>query len=197
MSIISVSKTYGARVAARIKSVAENTCFRHTGIVNADPEAVSWNKQRQSAGPAYAAYTVQKVIDCCPGATAVHDGETDFLAVLTDGSARCMNSAYLAHGGWGTFVADNSAANRGGALIGLPVTSYRSEVAAMADAIVRSGTRVCVVSDCQSAVPTLQRILGDGGTKDHHTRLRDGCEEFWQIIKEVAGEHPPGHHQAR
>ena len=194
--IQAVADKSGKRTGKYIADLIANNCFRHTGITCADPMAMDWAKSRPTASTAEETCTEQQEIHWCSGATSVHSEGKTRLGVFTDGSALATATDWLAHGGWGMFITAGSSMNAGGHLLGHPVTSYRAEVRAMVAAVVRARVPVCIVSDCSSAVTTLQRMRADGGNKQVWP-ANDDCLDFWEIISEHLLKWPPGTHDAQ
>ena len=192
-AILAVAKKFSEATCRRVQEVYDCNAFQHTGIVNADQAAVPWRAKRPTNVGIPTQYPSNRRIRWVKGATAVARNGKVFLGVFTDGSIKLPTSQYLAHGGWGTYVAPIAEANNAGHLCGLPLTSFRAEVAAMADALTRADVAICVISDCQAAVRILGDILRTGGSKDEDIFQGD-CDDLWRLIIDVAKQHPAGYH---
>ncbi len=66
----------------------------------------------------------------------------------------------------------------------------------MVDAVLRAGTRLCIISDNAAAVNNLQAIFATAGTKSTWN-ANDECEDYWDCIaKHIHRAHLPPHHHA-
>ena len=158
--------------------------WRTSGTINVSAiQAYPLQTQKQSNGvrhvPLPHSYTQKRRAPTSNGqdCVAVTIHEVKYLAVFTERSANLTNTEWLAHGGWGVFSANKARTNRGGHLVGLPVTSYRAEVRAMVDAVLRAGTLVCIISDIAAAVINLSAIFDVAGVT-RTWNINDECEDY-------------------
>ena len=153
------------------------------------PKAIQWATPRTTASLLHTEEESAH-IHWTDDSIAVTINEVKYLAVFTDGSANLTNTEWLAHGGWGVFVANSARTNRGGHLVGLPITSYRAEVRAMVDAVLRAGTRVCIISDNAAAVNNLRAIFEVAGASRAWSK-DDECGDYWYCIAQHINQLPP------
>ena len=187
----------GREVGTFIEEIQRNNCFRHTGIPPTDPEAPKWAAARPTESSIDVHHTEAEKILPTEDAVWVEGANGKILAVFTDGSAALTNTEWLSHGGWGVYISAKARTNRGGHLVGWPVTSYRAEVRAMVDAIARAEVRVCVISDNQAAVHTLQAIMKNPASPNQPWKNSDECADYWDWIKHRLEEFPAEYHEAQ
>ena len=187
----------GREVGTFIEEIQRNNCFRHTGIPPTDPEAPKWAAARPTESSIDVHHTEAEKILPTEDAVWVEGANGKILAVFTDGSAALTNTEWLSHGGWGVYISAKARTNRGGHLVGWPVTSYRAEVRAMVDAIARAGVRVSVISDNQAAVHTLQAIMKNPASPNQPWKNSDECADYWDWIKHRLEEFPAEYHEAQ
>ena len=97
--IQAIAEKNGQRTGRHIADLLRNTCFRHTGITNANQDAINWATARPTASSSEESCNEDQEIHWCDGATEVTTGEKHRLGVFTDGSAIATASDWLAHGG--------------------------------------------------------------------------------------------------
>ena len=183
-----VADKTGRSTGAQIRALLSNNCFKHTGVVPADVEAIEWATARPTASMAPSNCPAGHELVWVPGAVPVTTDGVLRLGIFTDGSANATSSDWLAHGGWGLYVSEGAAINAGGRLIGQPVKSYRAEVCALEAAV-----PVCVITDCKSAAGVLKKLVDSGG-RCKTWPSDDECDDLWAIISEKLGNWAPGTH---
>ena len=174
--------------AAALQTTIETPCVKNCGVIPDDPYLHSAMNQPKIENANFCQQLPEEAHNDRGNFRHFENHLNDRLKVYVDGSAFFPTDWRRTRAGWGVYVADGHPYNTKGFLPGLAQTSYRAELAAVAQAMTVIPDSLHIVSDCQSVVDHVQAVYNE-----------DPCEEtadldLWKIIKNRVADHPPNHY---